>query len=369
MNNKIAIIGAGKTGRGFIARLIAEDSNKKEILFIDKNSELVDSLNKKGSFSVSFFGNVRPEMEIGGYRAVTWEGAELSDVTVIFVSVGGMNLKDVGASLSGLINDGKMRRIIVCENASHPAKTLKEAIGLENVTVSESTVFCTTIENGSGIDIASENYPYLQCDAAPLDGFDPEIERVRPINGFENFLTRKLYTYNAASCVIAYLGYAKGYTDYGEAANDEEILELLDRNYAATNRVLCKVYGYDEEDQREFAALSKQKFCDRTITDTVSRNAREPQRKLAHAERIMGPLSLLHSYGEDTTVLLLTAAAALQYSHESDKAWQELKDSNTPVELIEKICGEPAGSELSDAILEKYEYIKNYMESGKGKLL
>lgn len=365
---KIAMIGAGKTGRGFIGRLLAED--KKEIYFIDKDASLVDALNEKKSFKISFFGDVRPDFTVDNFSAATWQNADLSDIEIIFVSVGGMNLADVGAELKKLINDGKMRHIIVGENASKPAKKLSEAIGLDNITVSESTVFCTTIEDSNSkdpLDIASENYPYLQCDAAPLGDFKLNISTVRPISGFENFLTRKLYTYNAASCVIAYLGYAKGYTDYGEAANDKDILSLLDKNYAATNRVLCKVYGYDEQDQAEFAALSKAKFTDRTIADTVSRNAREPQRKLAFAERIIGPLCLLDEYGEDTSVLLLTAAAALFYEHESDSSWQQIKDTKSPEEIISDICGLPKGSKLSLAILEKYEIVKAFM-SGIGSL-
>jgi mannitol-1-phosphate 5-dehydrogenase len=365
---KIAMIGAGKTGRGFIGRLLAEDNH--EIYFIDKDKSLVDKLNTEKSFRISFFGNVRAPFTVDNYTAVTWENACLSDVEIIFVSVGGMNLADVGAELKKLIDDGKTRHIIVGENASKPAKKLCDAIGLSNITVSESTVFCTTIEdkNGGLLDIASENYPYLQCDAAPLGDYKLDIATVRPINGFDNFLTRKLYTYNAASCVIAYLGFVKGYTDYGAAANDPEILELLDRNYAATNKVLCKVYGYDEKDQAEFAALSKAKFTDRTIADTVSRNAREPQRKLAYAERIIGPLCMIDEHGEDTSVLLLTAAAALCYEHESDKGWQEIKDSKPPVEILLEICGLPAGSKLSDAILEKYDTVKKYM-AGEGKLI
>ena len=364
---KIAMIGAGKTGRGFIGRLLAED--KKEIYFIDKDASLVDALNEKKSFAVSFFGGVRPTFTVDNFTATTWEGADLSDIEIIFVSVGGMNLADVGAELGKLINDGKMRHIIVGENASNPAKKLADAIGLPNITVSESTVFCTTIEdkNGGILDIASENYPYLQCDAAPLDGFDPKISTVRPISGFENFLTRKLYTYNAASCVIAYLGFAKGYDDYGAAANDKDILALLDRNYAATNKVLCKTMGYEESDQAEFAALSKAKFTDRTIADTVSRNAREPQRKLAFGERIIGPLMLIDEQGEDTEPLLLTAAAALLYEHESDKSWQEIKDNNTPETILADVCGLPAGSKLSSEILAKYEIVQAYIK-GEGNL-
>ena len=144
--SKIAMIGAGKTGRGFIGRLLAEDN--KEILFIDKNESLVKSLNDASEFKVSFFGGVREPMTVENYKAVTWDEANLSDVEIIFVSVGGTNLPDVGAELKKLINDGKTRHIIVGENASHPAKTLSDAIDLDNITVSESTVFCTTIEDG-----------------------------------------------------------------------------------------------------------------------------------------------------------------------------------------------------------------------------
>ncbi len=365
---KIAMIGAGKTGRGFIGRLLAEDKN--EIYFIDKDADLVDALNAKNSFRVSFFGGARALFTVDNFTATTWENADLSDIEIIFVSVGGMNLADVGASLRELIDDGKMRHLIVAENASKPAKKLYDAIGLSNITVSESTVFCTTIEDktGDSLDIASENYPYLQCDAAPLGDYELKISTVRPILGFENFLTRKLYTYNAASCVIAYLGFAKGYDDYGAAANDPEILELLDRNYAATNKVLCKTMGYEESDQAEFAALSKAKFTDRTIADTVSRNAREPQRKLQAGERIIGPLSLIDEHGEDTEPLLLTAAAALLYEHESDKSWQEIKDSKSPAEILSEICGLPVGSKLSSEILNKFETLKKYM-AGEGELI
>lgn len=353
--SKIAVIGAGKTGRGFIGRLLAE--SKCEFMLVDKDEQLVRKLNEKKAFQVRFFGNQREPQTVSGYQAVTWEEADFSDVELIFVSVGGTNLTDVGNSLKKWCQDGKKRYLITGENATKPAKTVLDAVGVETVAGAEATVFCTTIEDGE-LDIFSENYPYLQCDAAPLNGYVPPVAGVKPIDNFGNFLTRKLFTYNAASCVIAYLGYIKGYTDYGDAANDEEILELLDRNYAATNEVLCKEFGYTEEDQKEFALLSKKKFCDRTIIDTVARNAREPQRKMKAGERIMGPLVLLDSYGADTSVLIKTAAAMLLYRNDGEDKWQELLDKHTPAQLLAEIAGLPEGSRLSEEILKEYEEMK-----------
>ena len=338
--SKIIIIGAGKTGRGFIARLLKEAG--KEIVFVDKDVELVSKLQEQKSFEIRFFGNVRQPYVVDGYEAYTWDSEELNDVfsnvELIFVSVGGQNLKDVGEQLAKKMLKGKTYYIITAENASKPSQTLKTAIGIDGVVVSESTVFCTTIE-GDGIHINSENYPYLQCNAELLEGYVPDAATVRVISNFSDFLTRKLYTYNAASCVIAYLGWQKGYANYADAANDEEILALLDQNYEITNRVLCEEFGYEEEEQREFALLSKAKFCDRTIVDTVARNARDPQRKLAAGERIMGPIALMYKYGEDASVLEKTAAAAIAYENEGEDAWRAIKAEKSVEQILVDICG------------------------------
>ena len=351
--NKIIVIGAGKTGRGFIGRLLREAD--KEIVFIDKNKELVKQLKEEKEFKIRFFGGVREEYTVDNFEVYSWEEEAVkevfADTELIFVSVGGQNLKDVGAELLKVLRKEKHYYIITAENASKPSQTLKEAIDKENVSVSESTVFCTTIEE-EGLHINSENYPYLQCNAELLNGYVPDIKTVKVIANFSDFLTRKLYTYNAASCVIAYLGWEKGYTNYGDAANDEEILKLLDLNYEVTNRVLCEEFGYDPKDQEEFALLSKQKFCDRTIVDTVARNARDPQRKLAAEERIMGPIKLMYKYGEDASVLEKTAAAAILYDNDGEDAWKKIKEENTVEDILTGICGLEKESESYKNILK-----------------
>ena len=52
--SKIVIIGAGKTGRGYLARLLKE--SEKEICFVDKNETLVKELQEKKEFKIHFFG-------------------------------------------------------------------------------------------------------------------------------------------------------------------------------------------------------------------------------------------------------------------------------------------------------------------------
>ena len=341
---KITIIGAGKTGRGFVARLV----NGNEITFIDKNADLVNALNQKGSIEVSYFGDKRPKENVVFSRAYTWQEVGTIDAEIIFVSVGGSNLADVGQELSTRIKSGQ--RIIVCENASKPAEKLYNAIGIQGVVVAESTVFCTTIE-GQGVDINSEWYPYLQFDAEPMKDNLPCLGNIKPVFEFGNFLNRKLFTYNSASCIIAYLGYQKGYTVYSDAANDPEILAKLDHNYAVINECMCLEYGYDKDDQKEFALLSRDKFTDRTIVDTVARNAREPQRKIGATERVAGPLKLQAKYGKDTTVLEQTLAAMLDYTPEQEVEWQAILARLGKDGVLREMAGISPESEMGQRIL------------------
>ena len=334
--SKVVIVGAGKTGRGFLARLL----NGNEIIFIDKNRELVDMLNAEKSFCISFFGNKKPDVYVASYTAYTWETVgkdAFENADVVLVSVGGTNLLHVGEELKKYV--GCDTKIIVCENASSPAKKLYDAIGIDGLRIAESTVFCTTIEKEKGtIAINSEWYPYLQFDKEAFGEDAPVLEGLRAVDNFNGFLNRKLYTYNSASCIIAYLGALKGYTVYSDAANDIEILSLLDYNYEIINECICREYGYEREDQKEFALLSRDKFTDKTLVDTVARNAREPQRKITRLERIVAPMMLQVKYGKDSSVLEKTLAAALLYTPDEEGEWNEILNTLGYEGVLQKYC-------------------------------
>ena len=129
------------------------------------------------------------------------------------------------------------------------------------------------------------------------------------------------------------MGWLYGYEDYASAANDSRIAALLDTNYAATNRAICAEFGCTASDQERFAALSRAKFCNPEIKDSIARNARDAKRKLGPTERIIGPLNLLKKHGEDYSVLCKTAAAALLYC-------KNVESNQTPPEqLLSEVSG------------------------------
>lgn len=118
---------------------------------------------------------------------------------------------------------------------------------------------------------------------------------------------------------------------------------------------MCREYGYDADDQKEFAYLSRVKFTDRTIADTVSRNAREPQRKITRYERVTGPLFLEAKYGKDCSVLEETLAAMLNYTPENEAEWIQMLKDKGKGGILTELCGIEANSALYNKILELSE--------------
>ena len=93
--------------------------------------------------------------------------------------------------------------------------------------------------------------------------------------------------------------------------------------------------------------------------DTVARNAREPHRKLGANERIIGAAKLLRECGQDSSVLELTAAAALLYDDPNDATWTKIKAENTFEEILINVCGLKRDEELFGNIISLIGKLQN----------
>lgn len=335
------ILGAGRTGRGFIARLL---HGQAQICFIDKDRALIDALNKTRRYTIGYFEG-GPADEIGGYQALSTQDARcrqaLERCDAVFVSVRGENGAEAGAWLEEQID--RPVCVIACENAAVPARLLGGK--LQN-TAASGAVFCTTVESGP-LDILSERYPSLHVSR---HGTSPAVSALRGIAvepDFDTLMTRKIYTYNGASALIAYLGAALGITSYAQAARDARIEPVLDAFYAATGSAISIEYGTAPEEQRAFALFSKRKFQNESISDSVGRNAASPERKLAPGERVMGPARLIEKHGGDLAPSARTAAAALRYMGLTGRG--EAQDA------LVRICKCAPGEPLFDRILSAFE--------------
>ena len=313
------MIGAGKTGRGFLGRLLFEQGILPT--YIDASKALVNELETHKRYTVEFFGQERQALSIPVQQVFHTEDPRaklaITDSDVILVSVGAGNLEAVGRLIKSA-SPSKNLLVITAENAIDPAKKLEQILGEQTtLTVTEAAIFCSTIEKpGSSLDILSEAYDRLPYDVVKASSYNNLPKFFIAEGNFPLLLTRKIFTYNAASAAIAYLGAHKGYTWYADAANDPAIVRVLDRLYREVNAVLCTAYGIDPGEQEAFALASKAKFQNRNIRDSIERNARDAARKLAADERLLGPLLLAKKHGLSAASLALVIAAAILYGLE-----------------------------------------------------
>lgn len=324
MNKKIVIIGAGNSGRGFIARLFKADG--AEICFLDKDRDLVKKLAKEKCFSV-FAGEKQTEYVIDGYQAYAADSDEGLDAAegadYIIVCVGNQNLTELAPFFERLSErkPADQCKVIVCENGISPKEILRNAVKgtkAEGMLITQGVIFCTSIPKRKGeLDIISEEY-----DELPID-YDEELFRwgsthFQFIKQFDLLMERKLYTYNCLSACIAYLGYLKNYTDYGAAARDPDIYNFCGRLRGSLDEAVCKLTGVSKKEQEEFSEKAIKKFTSPVIADTIEKNGRVVTRKIGPDERLIGPVKLFLRYRIDTDSLCRVIAAALYYMEKEE---------------------------------------------------
>ena len=319
---KYLIYGAGQTGRGHIPKYL--DFAQDQITFVDPLVFLCDMLNQVKTFQISF-PQIDKTITVEGYTACLPGSPEekraLSQADYVMTAVGAENLPAAAQGIAAAFEQQPDRElwVITHENSVDAGALLQRCFDqahstVGKVKVAQSAVFCSTIGSegfGNPLDIVSENqlyYPFEHNKGVAA----PPFTHLERIDNFDQFLKRKIYTYNCLSAVIGYLGYLKGYTILSDAANDPDIVRLVDKLLEQMKPALAAYFGVNQAAQAEFAQHAVNKFQNRYTVDSIERNIRTPLRKLGPDERIMAPRRILKERHRSTEVLELTAAAALR---------------------------------------------------------
>lgn len=316
MMKEAAIIGAGQTGRGFIAPNL--QLNGYHITFVDKNEKLIMQLYEEKFYTVRYFNECKKPIKICNYDAFPIMKEGLSDILanmdLIFTSVFAGNIADLVPLLTATAKRTRKEKIqiICCENGVHVKKPLLDA-GIA-ACISEGVIFCTTLQpNTSSLQLVSEDICELPIDGN-IEGMNIKIQGMPLEMNFSSLVQRKIYTYNFLSAMVAYLGDYMGYNLYGDAANDTQITYIMDQIVPLISKIMAKEYGIDYDVQFAFTLQAVHKFRNKQIFDTVFRNARQAERKLKKGERLYEPLRLAKKYKQKTGYIIATIAAAMRYA-------------------------------------------------------
>lgn len=343
---KIIIIGSGQTGRGYIAPLIRRADQTAELYFVDKNASLIDELNKEKKYEVSYFGEKHSVEVVSNYKAIHITDSNLTDTIadadVVVTSVFANNLNELIPYLK-MASEKRVKNgdlfIICAENGVNVKKPLVEARIKGNI--SEAVIFCTSVSEKGSINIKSEYINELPIDGEEVPiGF--EFEPFKKIDEFGKLIKQKIYTYNFLSAAISYLGDYLHYSDLYNASQDEHIKEYLEITLPLLNTIISKSLEIETEKQKGFSQKALEKFSNKDIYDSISRNAQQVSRKLGKNERIVYQINQALNFGIDYIPFAFLAAVSIKFgekyeSLDYEEIENELKESIEDNSVIQNI--------------------------------
>lgn len=390
MTSTAAILGGGKIARGFLGHLLFLSGYRTT--FIDVNSELVEEITRAGQYNVHVLGAPSKDCVVDNVNALVLSDpnapAVIAAADMVFVSVGGQNLAGLGPLLASVVElrdspHPRILNIVVCENWRGAADVVRTAIETalgedvakstsEWLGVAESTVLRSCIDptdeqrRRDPLAVQVQDHWTLEIDGDAYIGSLPAVQGLLLVNGFSNALERKIYTYNMCNASISYLGSLLGHETLAQAANDPRVVQTVSQACDEIGPALCQAHGYDSADQADYAMRALKKFQDPAITDPISRQVRDPLRKLSRHDRLVGPAMLCLDYGIQPNAISVSIAAALRHTDSADPSAVELHrriGAQNEIAVLAEIAELPAGSPLLSLVSRQRAELDAFLSS------
>jgi hypothetical protein len=309
----LLIYGAGAIGRGFIPWVFPQD--KYQYFFIDTNKKLLNHINK-GYVTFMCIPSDRGSAYI--HREIHPIKTLPKNFDAVITAVGPRNCLSLA--------DRFMRTefpIIVCENDSRLVGELRTITGNPNIVFAIPDVITSNRgperDSPSGV-ITEDGVCYIEnkvdiggnalyCDEQTMH---------------EQWMA-KLYIHNTAHCIAAYLGYQEACEHIHEAMEVDEIAKVV-RGAMIECQLMCeKMYGINSQFLTNYYMKEIFRFSNPYLKDPISRVAREPLRKLAQGERLIGAATLCLQAGITPNYLIEGIKAAIKYDYELDPDYLVMK--------------------------------------------
>ena len=373
------VVGAGRLAAGYVAPLLADAGWR--VVLVGRSPEVISAIQASGGVTVCVVGAGSQRRFVGGMSAMDRRDPGLADVVnqadMVAVSVGPGALGEVGGWLGPLLR-GRLdaRRVplnvLTFENHRRAPELLAEGLlastpslaaeighrlGLVGATAWQ--VVSRREIDPSGLTLHTDGVmeAYLDSTAMirgvpPLDGSLPGPEPVEP---FDAWMAEKLWVFNGGHAATAYLGALAGCVTVDEAIARPEIREEVRQLLVESSAALASMRRSEQTHDLD-AILAR--YADPSLADPVSRVAREPRRKLAAGDRLVGPAVASRAAGIVPDALARVMAAALAYREPTDPQAVTLAaeiDLVGPAEVLQMVSFLHPGDELSRLVCSNYE--------------
>jgi mannitol-1-phosphate 5-dehydrogenase len=359
-------IGAGNIGRGFVAPLFT--ASGWEVVFVDVNQPLVEAVNQRRRYQVTEVDNegsstvmVAPVRALhGDDRAAV--AAVLASADLVATAVGLSALPCLGGLLAAAAQSRGSRPldILVCENGLDAHEQLRAAVAEVDVRAADRLGFVRTSigkmipapeADADLLDIAVEPYGNLPVERAAFRGAVPAVRGIDAAEDFELIIRQKLYLHNLTHASLAYSGARKGYTTIAECVSDSKLASSVRSAGFEAAEALARAHGRSEverarlrRENRDLVEDLLQRYSNRRLHDPVARVGRDPWRKLAADDRVVGAARLCLAQGVHPTAIFRHLLDACAWQPQADdpqaQRWRDLQ-ARGPLALITAITGLP----------------------------
>ncbi|MCU0522288.1 MAG: hypothetical protein MUF84_16535 [Anaerolineae bacterium] len=379
------VFGAGSVGRGFLGQLFTESGY--QVVFVDVDAALVAALTSRAAYTLRLSGIDKTEdLVIAPVRAVDGRetaavAREVAHAALVATAVGARALPAIARPIAqGLLlrwqaSHAQSLNIIVCENLHDAPEQLSgfvvdalpqaermqltSRVGFVPAVIARMAPVPTPEQRAADITlVVAEPYKVLPVSRDAFVGEVPDVAGLFPVAPFEAYTARKLFIHNAAHAMLGYLGAYRGHRYGYEALDDAWVHRRVGQALKESSRALVSAFGFEPVALQEHIDYLLLRFSNRALGDPVSRLARDPLRKLAPNDRLVGAARLAERYGVESQGLAWGIAGALTYSDPEDPhavAMQARVQAEGAARVLSEVSGISAGEDLGKLVLAHYE--------------
>jgi mannitol-1-phosphate 5-dehydrogenase len=374
--NKIVLFGAGKIGRSFIGQLFSRGGY--EVVFIDRDKEIIDALNLKRSYRVIIKSELQNDsLVMENIRAIHFDdkeriAEEISGTSILATCIGPANL----SSIIPVISEGiriKFKNhldcrtdLIIAENLRNAADYLRELfideladskfveknIGLVETSIGKMVPIMTRKDIGEDpLQVFAEPYNTLIMDGKAFKNPIPQIQGLAPKENMKAWVDRKSFIHNLGHATAAYYGYVRHpeLTFLHEVLGDEEVLNVTKATMLQSAEALMKEYPgeFTSGDLQAHTDDLIFRFRNKALGDTVYRVGMDLYRKLGPEDRLVGAIRMAAKHHMPYDRIAFAVACGLYFRakdesgqmYPADREFAENFSNSTTRDIIYACCG------------------------------
>jgi mannitol-1-phosphate 5-dehydrogenase len=371
---RAVIVGPGKIGCGYLAPLFRDAG--WDVVLAARTAEQAERIRTAGGFGVRITGSGATR-ELKGVPAVAtgtpaFEEA-VASADLLVTAVGVRHVRGLGPMLARALSTRDPRlplQVWVVENqdcAPVVEQSVRTAAARAGVplppvgfagAVAEVAVSRGDWRGAERPVFIGDPIRRLRVDQSALIAPLPRLPAVEPTPCYRARLQEKLFVFNAGHALCAYLGVLRGHRSIDAAVRDRFLRPLVAGSMLEAARAITSAYAGLNGDVHDCVAKVIRRFEDDELADPVERVARDPLRKLAPNDRLVGAATLVRSsLGHVPHHFALGIAGALLYRNEHDEeavALSGMLERHGVAYVLESVCGLAPDDDLARAVAHRY---------------